>query len=146
MRIVIDMQGAQSESRFRGIGRYTLSFVQAIARNRERHDVILALNGALFEAIEPIRAAFADLLPQNNIRVWQSPAPTLEKFPGNDARRETAELIREAFLAGLKPDMIHVSSFFEGFVDDAVTDRFTFACSLCREHADFFTEGLLTRR
>jgi hypothetical protein len=32
MRIVIDMQGAQTESRFRGIGRYTMSFSQAVAR------------------------------------------------------------------------------------------------------------------
>jgi len=34
MRIVIDMQGAQTESRFRGIGRYTLAFAQAVVRNR----------------------------------------------------------------------------------------------------------------
>ena len=45
MRIVIDMQGAQTESRFRGIGRYTLSFAQAIARNRGEHKVLLALSG-----------------------------------------------------------------------------------------------------
>ena len=31
MRIVIDMQGAQTESRFRGIGRYTLSMTQALS-------------------------------------------------------------------------------------------------------------------
>ena len=43
MRIVIDMQGAQSESRFRGIGRYTMSFTQALVRNREEHEIILAL-------------------------------------------------------------------------------------------------------
>ena len=30
MRIVIDMQGAQTESRFRGIGRYSTSLAQAI--------------------------------------------------------------------------------------------------------------------
>ena len=34
MRIVIDMQGAQAESHFRGVGRHALSFAQAIARNR----------------------------------------------------------------------------------------------------------------
>ena len=45
MRIVIDMQGAQTESRFRGIGRYALSFTKAVLRNRGEHEVILALNG-----------------------------------------------------------------------------------------------------
>lgn len=121
MRIVMDMQGAQSESRFRGIGRYSQSFAQGIVRNRGEHEVILALSGLLPEAIEPIRAAFDGLLPQDNIRVWQAPGPVLEKVAGNEGRRETAELIREAFLASLKPDIIHISSLFEGFVDDAVT-------------------------
>lgn len=121
MRIVIDMQGAQTESRFRGIGRYTLSFAQAIVRNRGEHDIILALNGLFPDTIEPIRAAFDDLLPQENIRVWQVPGPVCEGEPGNDWRRETAELIREAFLASLQPDVVHLSSLFEGYCDDAVT-------------------------
>ena len=37
MRIVIDLQGAQSESRFRGIGRYSLSLALAMARNAGDH-------------------------------------------------------------------------------------------------------------
>ena len=46
MRIVIDLQGAQNESRYRGIGRYSLSLAQALARNRGHHEICLALNGA----------------------------------------------------------------------------------------------------
>ena len=46
MRIVIDMQGAQTESRFRGIGRYTLSFAQAIVRNRGEHRSVFGLERA----------------------------------------------------------------------------------------------------
>jgi glycosyltransferase involved in cell wall biosynthesis len=128
MRIVIDMQGAQTESRFRGIGRYTLSFAQAIARNRGEHEVILAVSGLFPETIEPIRAAFYGLLPQENIRVWYATGPVLEKDLANTCRREVAELIREAFLASLKPDVIHISSLLEGYVDDAVTSigRFDF--------------------
>lgn len=121
MRIVIDMQGAQTESRFRGIGRYTLSFAQAVVRNRGKHEVFLALSGLFPDTIEPIRAAFDGLLPQENIRVWHTPGPVKEEHPGNDARRETAELIREAFLASLNADVIHICSLFEGYVDDAVT-------------------------
>nr|WP_060987668.1 glycosyltransferase family 1 protein [uncultured Acidovorax sp.] len=126
MRIVIDMQGAQTESRFRGIGRYTLSFAQAVVRNRGEHEVFLALSGLFPDTIEPIRAAFDGLLPQEHIRVWHAPGPVKQDHPGNDARRETAELIREAFLASLQPDVIHITSLFEGYDDDAVTsiDRF----------------------
>ena len=39
----------------------------------------------------------------------------------NDWRRRTAELVREAFLASFKPDIVVVSSLFEGLDDDAVT-------------------------
>lgn len=121
LRIVIDMQGAQTESRFRGIGRYTMAFAQAIVRNCGDHEGILALSGLFPDTIEPIRAAFDGLLPQENIRVWHAPGPVKEEQPGNEARRQVAELIREAFLASLQPDVIHVTSLFEGYVDDAVT-------------------------
>ena len=121
MRIVIDMQGAQSESRFRGIGRYTMSFTQALVRNRGDHEIILALNGLFPDTIEPIRAAFDSLLPQENIRVWHAPGPVRDLESANEGRREVAEIIREAFLASLQPDIIHISSLFEGFVDDVVT-------------------------
>lgn len=121
MRIVIDMQGAQTESRFRGIGRYTMAFTQAVVRNRGEHEIILALSGLFPDTIEPIRAAFDGLLPQENIRVWYAPGSVREQEPDNEYRRLAAELLREAFLASLEPDVIHINSLFEGYVDDAVT-------------------------
>lgn len=127
MRIVIDMQGAQTESRFRGIGRYTLSLAQAVVRNRGEHEVILALSGLFPETIEPIRAAFDGLLSQDNIRVWHAPGPVRECVPGNKWRHKVAECIREAFLASLRPDVVHVSSLFEGFADESVTSIGVFA-------------------
>lgn len=122
MRIVIDMQGAQSTgSRTRGIGRYTMSLVHAIVRNRKEHEIILALNGLFPDTIEPIRASFDGLLPQDNIRVWHAPGRVAFADEANQWRRHSAELIREAFMASLKPDIVHVSSLFEGHGDDAVS-------------------------
>ncbi|MBE0405179.1 glycosyltransferase family 4 protein [Halomonas citrativorans] len=120
MRIVIDMQGAQTESRYRGIGRYTLSLTQAIVRHRGEHEIILVLNGLFPDTIEPIRAAFDGLLPQDCIRVWRSAGPLLEEQEGNDSRRRAAELVREAFIQSLNPDLVHIPSLFEGFNQDAV--------------------------
>ena len=122
MRIVIDMQGAQTTgSRSRGIGRYTMAFAQALVRLSGTHDVILALNGAFPETLSPIREAFASILPRENIRVWDSPTPVKASDDINTSRARTAELIREAFLAELQPDVIVVTSLFEGLDDDAVT-------------------------
>lgn len=120
MRIVIDMQGAQTESRFRGIGRYTMSFVRAIARNRGEHEILLAVSALFPETIEPIRAALDGLVPQENIRIWHAPGPVREAEYANHARRDVAESLREAFLASLRPDLVHIPSLFEGYIDDAV--------------------------
>lgn len=121
MRIVIDMQGAQTESRFRGIGRYSLSLALAIVRNRKDHEVYLALSGLFPETIEPLRSAFDGLLSQHHIRIWYAPGPTREANPDNAIRRRTAEIIREAFIKSLCPDVVLVTSLFEGLGDDAVT-------------------------
>lgn len=121
MRIVIDMQGTQAANRSRGIGRYTMAFAQALVRLSGTHDVILALNGAFPEILSPIREAFASILPRENIRVWDSPTPVNLLDNANATRARMAELIREAFLAALRPDVIVVTSLFEGPSDDAVT-------------------------
>ncbi|OYV67364.1 MAG: glycosyl transferase family 1, partial [Acidiphilium sp. 21-66-27] len=121
MRIVIDLQGAQSASGQRGIGRYSLNFAQALTRNNTGHEIVIALNALFPETIRPIRAAFEGVLPAENIVVWDAPGPVAAIDPASAGRQAVAERIREAFLASLNPDVLHVSSLFEGFVDDAVT-------------------------
>ncbi|HZX78323.1 glycosyltransferase [Lysobacter sp.] len=116
MRIVIDLQGAQSVSRFRGIGRYSLSLAQAMAAQAGDHEMLIALNGALVDSVEPLRNAFNGLLPPDSIRVWHPSGGHL-----SPARRVPDEILRECFLAGLKPDIVHVTSLFEGMSDAAVT-------------------------
>lgn len=120
MRIVIDMQGAQTASRFRGIGRYTLALAKAILRNQQEHEVILALSGLFPDTIAPIRAEFRDLLQHSRIRVWETPRPVSEINLDNEWRRKTSERIREAFLASLEPDIVLLTTLFEGYGDDCV--------------------------
>ena len=128
MRIVIDLQGAQSaSSRNSGIGRCTLSLTQAIIRNKGQHEVIIALNGLFPDTIEPIRATLDGLLPQENIRVWYAPGPLRYFDRAGKWRRKAAELAREAFLNSLQPDVVHIMSLFEGLEDDAVTSIGLFA-------------------
>ena len=56
MRIVIDLQGAQStSSATRGIGRYTSSLTQAMVRLRGEHEIVLALNGQFPDTIDQIK-------------------------------------------------------------------------------------------
>lgn len=115
------MQGAQTDSRFRGIGRYTMALAHALARNRSQHDIVLVLNGLFEHSIEPIRHAFSGVLAPEKIVVWVAPGPVGVHDPKNQGRQEVACAVREAFIANLMPDVVLVSSFFEGYVDNAVT-------------------------
>jgi len=121
MRILIDMQGAQTESRFRGIGRYTSSLVKAIIQNRGDHEVIVALSSLFPETIQPIRSLLFGILPQENIVVWSAPGPTFEADPSNKLRGDCAELLYEEFCALQKPDVLLITSMFEGLGDNAIT-------------------------
>ena len=55
MRILIDMQGVQTESRFRGIGRYSMALAQAMARQAGDHEIWLLANARKPESIDAIR-------------------------------------------------------------------------------------------
>lgn len=120
MRIVIDLQGAQTASRYRGIGRYSLALALAMVKRRESHEVLIVMNGMFPETIEPIRAAFWGLIPQENIKVWCAPGPVAHIQPANARRGSIAEVLRANFIAALKPDVVHITSMIEGYDDDAV--------------------------
>ena len=121
MRILIDMQGAQSASRFRGIGRYSSSLVEAMVDLDHQHELIIVLNGNLADSAEAIRADFCDILPQEQILVWQGISGCAEFYAQSSSAREVSAHLYQHFLQSLQADRILVTSFFEGFVDDAVT-------------------------
>lgn len=131
MRIVIDMQGAQTRSRFRGIGRYSMELALALAQNPGGHEIWLILNGAFPESALSIRHTFEGLIPQERIRVFEIPTPVAEVERANTWRARTAEKIREHFLLQFKPDIVLVTSLFEGYADDAATSIDTFSSRLC---------------
>lgn len=120
MRLVLDVQGAQSESRFRGIGRYSLALARAIARGADKHEIWLALSGRFPDSIESLRANLADLVPAERIRVFELPGPVAEADLANTWRMQAAELLREKFIADLRPDIVHLSTVLEGWGNEVV--------------------------
>jgi hypothetical protein len=110
MRIVIDMQGAQStDSRNRGIGRYSLSLALAMVRNRGEHEVLIALNGHFADTIESIGCSSMGPAAARKL-VWGcSPMASINT---NDWRRQSAELVRQP----ASGRMWCMSSLFEGLV------------------------------
>jgi ADP-heptose:LPS heptosyltransferase len=125
MRILIDLQGSQSGSRHRGIGRYTSALAKAIVRNRGSHDVFILLSGLFPESIDDIKAQFSSILSEDHFIVFSAPSPVEGLVVGNEWRMQAAELIREAAINDLAPDVLLIMSLFEGAIDNAVS-------SICR--------------
>lgn len=115
------MQGAQSGANgMRGIGRYTLAFAKALVTHREDHEIILALNSTASASIDRIRSEFGKM-GFANFYEW-SPVPGCSSCdPAGGGRRRVSEIVREAAFASLAPDLILVTSLFEGFSEDLVT-------------------------
>lgn len=128
MRIVIDMQGAQSTgSRDRGVGRYTRSLVLAMARQARdieqvpQHELVLAFNNEFADTVTPLRSLFAGLVAPEHFVVWHTDGFTPYLANGQPNERLAAQLAYEAFLLSHNPDIILTTSLFEGLVDPTIT-------------------------
>lgn len=121
MRIVIDLQGAQTDSRYHGIGRYSRAFALALAHNPGDHEIWLLLNGAYPEAALDLRRAFADVVPDERILTFHPPIPLELQTGSRRPRRNSAELIRAHVLQSVDPDCVLITSVIEPLGTDAVT-------------------------
>lgn len=120
MRIIIDLQGAQTESKYRGIGRYSLSITKAILRNNKTHEFFVLLNANFIDTIPEIKEALLGLIPEEKIIVCKLPAPLKACDGGNEWRRAAASLIREEMIRSFSADIVFITSLFEGHIDDAI--------------------------
>lgn len=118
MRILIDLQGAQTGSRYRGIGRYSLDITKAILRNSDEHEVLILLNGTIASEIEAIREELDGLINQDCILVWEGVGPTAYINENNRWRQRVSELIREAYICQINPDVVVLTTFVEGYGED----------------------------
>ena len=120
MRLVIDLQGMQSTgSRNRGIGRYSTSLTKAILETRGEHDVHVLLNAAFIDTLDLIKAELNELVPEKNVHLWYPVTPISAANRDNDFRRVASQQMRESIIAQLNPDLLLITSLFEGFSDDA---------------------------
>lgn len=114
MRIAIDLQGTQTASRHRGIGRYSLALAEAMLRAPRAHEFWLVINGDIAsDAIESLTA----LLPRERVVAFRTAQPVHWRDPANAWRRVASERMRESFLQTLQPDIVHVTSLIEGAND-----------------------------
>jgi glycosyltransferase involved in cell wall biosynthesis len=121
MRLVIDLQAVQATNSRRGIGRYSLALVEGILALSGDHQVVVALSGAFPTACDELSRRLRQLAPNIRIEVWYPPSDLRGAQCDDPWLRHAGEAIREEFIASLSPDVVLVTSLFEGFADPAVT-------------------------
>lgn len=120
MKIIVDLQGVQNESRHRGIGRYSLAFVKALITLRGQHEIIVLLSDLFPETLEPVKQALGEQLAGCSLRVWSGTGPTDERKPQNRWRKQVSELLREAFIAQLDADVLIAASVVDSPGDNTI--------------------------
>lgn len=122
MRIVLDAQACQSGNRLRGIGRFSLELARAMINYGERHEFVLALNGAHADGARELTLEFAGQISLHNIHIWPSLSFSRhwrQRQNSEEQRRFfawfacEAKILRQRSIAALKPDVVHVMSQFE---------------------------------
>jgi glycosyltransferase involved in cell wall biosynthesis len=123
MRIVLDLQACQSSSRFRGIGRYSMSLALVMVKKllADEHEIIILLNSAFSEEVRQVRELFENVSPQIRFSVFSIPENCAAEKPDNQWRQMAARILREHAIAALEPDVVHVATLLaDGWVDDLV--------------------------
>jgi glycosyltransferase involved in cell wall biosynthesis len=121
MKIVLDMQGAQCESRHRGIGRYTIGLARAFTRlAAPSHDVRLAFNTKLEDGTDALIAQLGPGADRDRRVAIPGLRDVRAQSDANNRRRQAASRIARYALDSQDADIVWHSSLIEGYVDDCV--------------------------
>ena len=83
MRLLIDLQGAQTESRHRGIGHYSCSFALALIQVGVEHDISILLNAALPESTLELYQIYSEYISPEKIHLFSPICPVEQKREDN---------------------------------------------------------------
>jgi glycosyltransferase involved in cell wall biosynthesis len=127
MRLIIDLQACQAESRNRGIGRYSLFLAKNIAQLRGDNDVRIVLDGNYSEKALEVENQFKPVLPIKCFSRYYYPTVDNKiEYPN-----EIGELLIQKHYAKLQPDILHISSIFEHVYNYGSTINANHLHSLC---------------
>jgi glycosyltransferase involved in cell wall biosynthesis len=122
VRIVIDLQGAQTDTRFHGIGRYSVDFSLALTEIAAAdHEVWLLVNTAYPDSARLLRAMFAPWVPPERVLNFVPPVPLEADVYDDRPMRTAAELIWAHLLRSVEPDCVLVTSLIYSLGSDVVT-------------------------
>ncbi|EKY3318380.1 glycosyltransferase [Vibrio cholerae] len=123
MRLIIDLQSCQSQaSKNRGIGRYSYSFVEAMLKEKNDDTEIYLFVSSLYPSeVDFLKSRFGHHIHADNFIIWEG-YNRISHVYGSKKRAEEAIYSRATVLRSYKPDVILVTSLFEGLDEDITVD------------------------
>ena len=119
MKILIDLQSCQTQgSKNRGIGRYSDSLTRAILKNKGEHEVFIFISSVYEKEIAEIKKSFNEIIPEDHIIIWNA-RDDLDYLSGNKIKQKQAILSRALYIKSVSPDIVLVTSLFEGLSESA---------------------------
>jgi len=115
MRIAIDLQGAQTDSRFRGIGRYTLGLVKGLLNIESEHEFFLLIDESRKESAASIRKSLSFTKAKKTFLSWRSVGNTAFIHRDITPARYDSNVIYQKVIELCRPDVLLNTSFFEGY-------------------------------
>lgn len=116
MKLLIDLQALQNESRNRGIGRYVRSLFDALAR-RSDIEVHALLNASMSDTLSPAFDHVAGAIGCDRVLLFPGMGQTRLEQTENQHRWQLSQAAYEAFVAESGCDALLVGSAVEGFID-----------------------------
>ncbi len=120
MKIAVDLQSNLAGSRLGGIGRYSIELLKAMAKVNTRHEIWVLLSNLHPKAEIETREELSSHFPPDKIITFRTTA-NISELRNSKIKVLAAELTREAFILSLNPDILHITSLFEGLQEDIVT-------------------------
>tara|TARA_Y100001968_G_scaffold47895_1_gene38157 strand:+ start:566 stop:4273 length:3708 start_codon:yes stop_codon:yes gene_type:complete len=124
MKIAIDLQGYQSRgNRTRGIGRYSYALIRTLIENSTANDTfILVANKSLDKPDKEFYSFIQTNIDKVQYFEWTCPEFIEKNANNHNINSLIAQQLRSYAFSLLNCDVILITSFFEGFKDNAVLE------------------------
>lgn len=98
-----------------------MSLTKAIIRIAKQHKISILINGMYdIDNINAVKKLYSDLVEPDDMYIFSGHAPTQYSDITNHGRLKAAQINRDHAIANINPDIVLMTSFFEGFTDNFV--------------------------
>jgi len=122
MRLIFDLFPCQTDSRLRGIGRYTLSLAKAMASSAGAHEMRLLANGLYPATTSHLRQEFAGLVVPGAFASYTH-TPLAAHDSGNVQQQQVASALVHAAYQSVGADALLCASPFEGWCEQGIVPQ-----------------------